>query len=227
MKQSLRHTRTVLSLAAVAALAPGAAVAQAAPAKVTGGQTTVTLSAGATDALKTAGVVVAPLAPATAVADGLSFPVVRGHVNTTAGRGVVRHRGGLSLTKGQRTVRLRRPVIRVTRAGAFLTVRVKHRACQLRKVVRRAVRAHQHGRRHVGRTVVRYVRHHCVGRHGARIRAFTLSGLQRSDQGGNIVVTANLALTQRAAALLNRAFGTSFAAGAAAGTATATLTVAP
>jgi hypothetical protein len=227
MSRSLRHVRLTLCLAAVAALAPGAAVAHAAPVKVTGEQTTVALSSAATDALTAAGVTVAPLAPATATSAGLSFGVSGGRVDAATLRGFVRHRGGLSLTKGAKTVRLRRPVIRVTRAGAFLTVRVKHGACHLRKVLGRAVRAHRHGQRHVGRRVVRYVRHHCRGHHGPRVRAFTLSAIQRSDQGGKVVVTANLALTQRAATLLNRAFGTAFAAGAAAGTATATLTVAP
>ena len=221
MSSPLRHVRLTLCLAAVAALAPGAAVAQAASVEVTGGQTTV-----ATQALTAAGITVAPLDRATASPAGLSFPISGGRVDATTLRGVVRHRGGLSLTKGEKTVRLRRPVVRVTGAGAFLSVRVKHRACHLRKVVR-WVRNHDHGKGHPARKVVRYVRHHCRGHHGPRIRAFTLSGIQRSDQGGKVVVTANLALTQRAVILLNKAFGTSFAAGAAAGTATAMLTVAP
>ena len=169
----------------------------------------------------------APLAPATASSAGLSFPVSGGRVDAATLRGFVRHRGGLSLTKGAKIVRLRRPVVRVTSAGAFLTVRVGHGFCHLRKVLGRAVRAHGHGRRHVVRRVVRYVRHRCRASHGPRIRAFTLSAIQRADQGGKVVVTANLALTARAAKLLNRAFGTAFPAGAAAGTATATLTVAP
>ncbi len=226
MSSPLRHVRLTLCLAAVAALAPGAAVAQAAPVRVTGEQTTVTLSGAAKQALTAAGITYAPLAPATASPADLTFPISGGRVDATTLRGVVRHRGGFSLTKGEKTVRLRRPVARVTGAGGFLSVRVKHRSCHLSKVVR-WVPNHDHGNGHAARKVVRYVRHHCRGHHGPRIRAFTLSAIQRSAQGGNVVVTANLALTQRAVILLNKAFGTSFVAGAAAGTATATLTVAP
>ncbi len=222
MIRSRRLARTILPLAAVAVLGPAAGVAHAKPVKVTGDQTTVALSAAATQALTAAGITPAPLAPATASAAGISFPVIGGHVNATTLRGVVRHSGGLSLTQGAKTVRLRRPTVRATGAGAFLSVRLQQRTCHLRKVLR-----HVRHRGHVVRTVVRYLRHHCVGHHGPRIRAFTLSDLKPTIQGGKVVVTANLALTQRAANLLNRAFGTSFARGAAAGTATATLTVAP
>jgi hypothetical protein len=226
MSSSLHSVRLTLCLAAVAALGPGAAVASAQPVRVTG-ETTVALSPAATQALTNAGVAVAPLAPATATSTGISFPVAFGRVNLAADRGFLLHRGGVSLTKGGKTVRLLRPVVRVTGAGAFLSVRVAHRTCHLRKIVRFVVRKVNHGRHHVRRKLVRYVRHHCLHRHGFRVRAFTLGNLNASEQNGTIVATASLALTQRAANLLNRAFGTSFAAGAAAGTATATLTVVP
>jgi hypothetical protein len=70
-------------------------------------------------------------------------------------------------------------------------------------------------------------RHFMAVKVGRRtIRAFTLVHRQRSGQGASTVLSADLALTGKAARLLNRAFGTSFQTGQVAGSGTMTLTTA-
>ena len=100
---------------AVAALAlTGAAVADTAPERVQldGERTTVTPSA----ALGSAGVTLAPLGRATTGDGGsLVFPIVRGRVSPEDLRGRIVHRGGLRLTQGERSLRLRRLLIRTTK----------------------------------------------------------------------------------------------------------------
>lgn len=77
--------------------------------KITGGATSLALSATAAGALKTLGVAASPIKPASANADGsLSFPISRGRVNATTLAGIIRHRGGIKLAAGDVKVKLRR-----------------------------------------------------------------------------------------------------------------------
>jgi hypothetical protein len=71
------------------------------------GATTLKLDAGAVSALTGLGVAPAPIRPAKAVAAGeLSFPIVNSFKSALRS-GVVRHSGGLSLTRGSTRVELR------------------------------------------------------------------------------------------------------------------------
>jgi hypothetical protein len=78
-------------------------------------------------------------------------------------------------------------------------------------------------RRNHAFVAVRVVRHHWRGH---VLRVFTLSGLAKSTQDGTTTITGTLHLTRRAARLFNRVYGTTFAPGAEAGSATTTLTTA-
>ena len=128
MSSAIRRARPALCLAAAAALAgPGTAAAHARPAKVTGQQTVITLSDAAAGALTQAGVTVGTVGKATASDAGVAFPVAGGRVNAKLTRGWVRHRGGVSLTKGTTTARLVRPTAVVTRRHAFIAVQLRAR----------------------------------------------------------------------------------------------------
>jgi hypothetical protein len=136
-----RRTAAVLALVAAGAIAPAA---HAAPAKLTGGTTTIALRPAVTSAVAKAGVTVSVVAPATAGADGsYSFPVAGGRVNQKL-RGVVRHQGGLVLTRGERKVTLRSFVI-VSAKRAFLTAKAGGKRLRLARLTG-ATRSTQDGK---------------------------------------------------------------------------------
>ncbi len=72
------------------------------------GDTTLALDEGAADALESLGIAPAPIAPATAGVDGIAFPITGGRVDTESLAGVIRHSGGISLTKDDTVVELKR-----------------------------------------------------------------------------------------------------------------------
>ncbi len=130
---SLTKMRT-LALSAVAAVALTSAVAAEAGkgnkqrVKLDGNQTTLALSAPVSKALADNGVTIAPLGKATAgEAGSLVLPITGGRINPTNLRGFVRHAGGVKLTKGDRSLSLRRFTIVSTKRGAYLALHVRAR----------------------------------------------------------------------------------------------------
>lgn len=192
---SLTKMRT-LAVSAVAAVAlTGAVSAEAGKAgkqrvKLDGNQTTITLSEGVSNALKDNGVTVSLLGKATAGQGGaIVLPITGGRVNPQNLRGFVRHAGGVKLTKGERSLSLRRFTIVSKRRGAYLVVHVKGRADKA-KGKRKAKAARKRGHRH-GRNIV----------------LARLANVTRSDANGVTTVTADLRLTKRAAKLIRNRFG--------------------
>ncbi len=123
-----------LALSAVAAVALTSAVAAEAGkgnkqrVKLDGNQTTLTLSAPVSQALADKGVTISPLGKATAGdAGSVVLPITGGRINPTNLRGFVRHAGGVKLTKGDRSLSLRRFKIVSTKRGAYLALHVKAR----------------------------------------------------------------------------------------------------
>jgi hypothetical protein len=204
----MTRVRTVAALTAVLALAL-TAVALAAFTKVTGGTTSITASAAAAKVLADNNIKVTPLAPATASGATFTFPISGGRVNTKNLHGVVRHRGGIAISNGSRSVKLRRPTIVSTARGASLFA--------LARTVRRT--CHRLGRHHLHRVrcLALVVRWRAV--RVASITGVTLSGGKAS---GTVEITA---LT---AHIVNRLAGKHVVkAGAVLGTATVAPTLKP
>lgn len=73
------------------------------------GSTSLAVDPGAASALASQGIVPGLVAPASANSDGsLAFPITRGRVDARTFAGLIRHSGGLSLTKGSTRVELTR-----------------------------------------------------------------------------------------------------------------------
>lgn len=212
----LRPRRASAPLLALCALLSvlllvGPATASAQKRTKVSGQTAVKLNDAGAGAFAAAGVTVEPLAPATAGDSGLVFPA-RGLVNLTNNTGVVPHRGGIKLTKGDVVVRLRRPVVRVTKKNAFVSI----------EVVRLRGLGKKGGKKEADPKTGKATRHGFRFKH-RRVRLFALSNLNRTDANGTATVTADAALTPRASKLLTKAFGGTFPAGVTVATATLTL----
>src|SRR5882672_8331996 len=112
----MSRVRTALALAVVVSLAiAGSALATAL--KVTGGTATVTPSAAATSLLSSNGITVTPVAPATAPAGVFTFPIAGGRLHGKTLHGVIREQGGLDISNGTDTVRIRRMRIVSDKAG--------------------------------------------------------------------------------------------------------------
>lgn len=123
-------TRPALALlAAGAVVAPTAA--QAKPVKVTGQQTTLSLTGPAAKLLTDNGVSVAAVAPATLSGASATFPVTGGRVNAGLTKGFVRHAGAVTFTKDGRSLAVRRPVAVVTRRASFIAARSHGRFVRL------------------------------------------------------------------------------------------------
>ena len=177
--------------------------------KLTGGETKVALNDAAKSALSSAGITVTPIAPATSDSSGFTFPIAGGKLKTGTAFGFVALRGGLKLTKGDRTLKLRRLLIASGPRGAGVFAFTKRHHGFHRRGFRRGARASQRRRRHFGHWV----------------RVLSLSNVKRADAGGKVVITADAALTRKAAKLLNRKFATTtFAAGQAVGSVTVSAT---
>lgn len=78
-----------------------------------GGDTTVALDAGAAGALQSLGVAVAPITPASAGPAGITFPITNGLLNPDSFAGRIGHSGGLTFSKGETRVDLRRFTIKI------------------------------------------------------------------------------------------------------------------
>jgi hypothetical protein len=126
----LSRLRTVIVLAVIICLAV-TGVALAAFSKVTGGTSQITASAAAAKLLSDNHITVTPLTPATQSGAAFTFPIAGGRLNLKTLRGVIRHKGGLSLSNGTRTVTLREPTIVSTKRGAWLYARgLDERVCR-------------------------------------------------------------------------------------------------
>jgi hypothetical protein len=115
-------SRIRLGAAAVAALVSLAlaASALAAVVKVTGGTVTVTPSAAATSLLSTNGITVTPVGKATSSSGAFTFPIAGGRLHTKTLHGVVREQGGLDLSNGTNTIKVRRLTLVSDKAGVTL-----------------------------------------------------------------------------------------------------------
>jgi hypothetical protein len=180
--------RTLLgaALLALCLMAVGAAGAQAAKVKVTGGTTTITPSAATAQFLTNHGIGVAAIAPATLSNGVATLPIAGGRIDPATLRGFIVHRGGLKFTKGTRSLALRHFVITSTKRGAFLDAATPVTRCH-------GFRA----RRGAGRVRV------CVTRLEG-VRVARLSNVVRNSANS---VTADLLLSQRAAGFVNKVAG--------------------
>ena len=117
LSRSMSPIRAVaLLLAAFVAVSFAPAAASAAPAP---NQTQLTLDPLLSIGLKTAGVKLTPIAPATIGSGGLYFPVGRQNASSKF-VGTVRHTGGFQLQVGKLRIGFRNPTI-VTKAGSPAT----------------------------------------------------------------------------------------------------------
>jgi hypothetical protein len=178
------------ALLAFCLMAVGAAGAQAAKVKVTGGTTTITPSAATTQFLTTNGIAVTALAPATLSSGVVTLPIAGGRINPATLRGFIVHRGGLKFAKGTNSLVLRHFVVNSTKRGAFLDAATPVRHCH-------AFRARRGGE---GRGRVRV----CV----TRLEEVRVARLSNVVRNGDNSVTADLLLSQRAARFINKVAGT-------------------
>ncbi|MEA2159822.1 MAG: hypothetical protein QOD66_2202 [Solirubrobacteraceae bacterium] len=118
-----------------------AGVALAAFSKVTGGSTQITASPAAAKVLADNHITVTPVAPATASGTTFTFPIAGGRLNPQTLHGVIRHRGGLSLSNGTRTVTLRRPTIVSTKRGAWMYAMVRFHSERIARLTNVSVAA--------------------------------------------------------------------------------------
>jgi len=187
------------ALLAFCLMAVGAAGAQAAKVKITGGTTTITPSAATTQFLTTNGIGVVPLAPATLSNGVVTLPIAGGRIDPATLRGFVVHRGGLKFTKGNSSLALRHFLITSTKRGAFLDATTPVRRC----------RAGFHARRGHGR-----------GQFCFRAVGFRVARLSNVVRNSDNSITADLLLSQRAARFINKVAGSQVvSAGANLGTA--------
>ena len=107
--------------ASPAASASGSASAQTIT--VTGKNTILVLDASTAQALKTAGVQVSAVAPATAASSGgISFPVTGGTLTQAGLKGTISHSGGLTFTHSGKTVTATNFVLNTTQGTLSATV---------------------------------------------------------------------------------------------------------
>jgi hypothetical protein len=169
--------------------------------KVTGGTSTVTVSTAAAAVLTQNNIKVSALSPATLSGKTLTFPIARGRLNAKL-HGYIDHKGGFSLSNGTKTVKLRRPTIRSTKAGSAIWALVAKRTTG---------RCHRVGRRHHRRLKCKFVTHMTV------VRIAKLTGVKVTGQ----TASANVDLTAASAQIINKLAGKKVAkAGDPIGTAT-------
>ncbi len=197
----MSRIRRLLALTAVMTLAV-AGVAAAAVTPVTGGSTQITVSSAVQSALGANHLTVTPLTPATASGATFSFPIIHGHLNTTNLHGRIEHAGGLALSNGSWTVRLRRLTIVSDAHGISLFALAAgpgHRTCH-----------------HIGRHRLR-----CVVR--THLRTARIASVTNLTTSGD-TASATVNLTPFSARVLNRLAGKTIAA---TGTPIGTTTIAP
>jgi hypothetical protein len=223
---STRSGVTVVRAALILALAGAltfafAAVAQAK--RVTGGQTTVTIAQPVADAMTADGIAFAPVAPATASGNAVTLPVAGGSISANLRNAAIRHRGGVTFTKGTNSVNAVNPLALASRGRAVMVLRLK--PCRRAFGNRRAKQSRRGGLRrghHRGR--FQLIRR-CFMR--PPIVALRLRDIQISENAGVVTATANLRLTRQAANQLNRRLGsTVFSGGMAFGSVNSSLQLA-
>lgn len=120
----MTRIRTIAALTVVAALAlPSASLAAA---KVTGGTTQLTLSSGASNAMRNNHLTVTPIAPATASGSTFTFPISRGQLSKKRLRGRIVQHGGFKISNGTRTVAVRHLTLVSNQHGVSLWGIVSH-----------------------------------------------------------------------------------------------------
>ncbi len=188
----------------LALVLPG--VASAAQTKVTGGTTQVTASTAAAKLLSDNSITVKPLSPATASGTTFTFPIAGGSVNTKTYRGVIRHKGGLSLSNGKQTVALRQPTVTSTKQGVSIYALVRGRTVRV---------CHHNGRFHLRARCVTVIRWNTV--RIAKVINVKVTGT---------TATGTVTITDATAKLINKLAGKSVvSAGAVLGTATVSPTL--
>ncbi len=192
------------ALTTFALVLPG--VASAKPTKITGGTTQITASDAAAKVLSDNHITVTPLKPATASGTTFTFPIAGGSINTKNLRGVIRHKGGLSLSNGTKTVALRQPTLVSAKQGASIWALVRGRTVRV---------CHHFGRRHARTRCVSVVRWHST-------RIATVSDVKLSGT----TATGTVKITAATATLINKLAGKSVvSSGAVLGTATVSPTL--
>jgi hypothetical protein len=197
----MNRIRALAVLTVIAALAlAGVSMAASSKTKVTGGQSTVTVSSAAATVLTQNNIKVAAISPATLSGTTLTFPIAGGKLNSKL-HGYINHKGGFSLSNGTKTVKLRRPTIRTTKGGSAIWALVAKRT---------ASRCHRVGRHH-RRLKCKVVTHMTL------IRIAKLTGVKVTGQ----TASANVTLTGASAQIINKLAGKKVAkAGEPIGTAT-------
>jgi hypothetical protein len=195
--------RLLAAVTVIAALAL-AGVATAKVTKITGGTTSITLSAAASNVMSANHLTVTPLGSATAAGSTLTFPIAHGRVNAKL-HGFVASRGGFALSNGTRTVRVRRLTVAASRAGVSvfaLVPRLAGRRCHVGGVRRRV---------------------HCqLASHGRVARIARVTGASVNGTSA----TGTIRLTGVSAAVINALAGKHVVdAGAAIGTGTISATI--
>jgi hypothetical protein len=194
--------------AALVLAVSGTALAASPFTKITGGNTTLTLSSAASSALSSDHITATPIAPATASGSTFTFPISGGRVNLKNLHGVIRHKGGLKLTDGTKSGTVRSLTIEAFGKTADLYGVVRGG-----KVKRCAVVGHARHRRVICRTVTR----------DQIVRLAHITGVKLSGSSA----TGTAALTAASAKLLDQlSGGTTFKAGQVIGTVSVTPTFA-
>jgi hypothetical protein len=192
----IRIRALAIATTAFALVLPG--VASAAQTKIAGGTTTITASAAAAKLLSDNHITVAPIKPATASGTTFTFPIAGGSLNTKNLHGVIRHRGGLTLSNSTHTVALRQPTVYSAKSGVSIWALVRGRT------VRVCHRFHKHAR---CVSIVRW--------HSARIATVTGVTVTGTSATGTVKITG------ATATLINKLAGKNVvSSGAVLGTAT-------
>lgn len=196
----MSRIRKALVLTAVIALVPAAS---ALATKITGGSAQVTVASTTAQLLASNGISTAVLTPATQSGETFTLPVKHGRLNARTNHGSISLAGGIALSNGTSTVRVRDLTIVSDKRGVSVhALYVGHlRRCRI------VGHRHPHSvcRGHLAAGVVRI----------ATVSNPTISGL---------TVSGTLDITRATAHLINRLAGkTIVQAGAVLGTATATL----
>lgn len=195
-------SRLVLAvLLAVLAVVVSTTSSAAAPVRLTG-ETTLSLSADVWRTLSARGVAVSPVAPATR-ADAFRVPIVAGFGATRTFRGILAHGGGLKLSRGGRSVEVRRLVAVRALRGSVLLAQVPGRpgGCAYTGRFERLFPA----RRDSVQDVIRLLHRLC--RRGRVVVLARLTLLRRSVSAGTAELTAHLRLSREGARLLDRMAG--------------------
>lgn len=187
--------------------------------KVTGGDTKLALSDAAKSGLSAQGITLTAVAPATFADGTLTLPIAGGKLKSTTTSAFLAHKGGVTFTKGDRSLKLRGVTIGTDGEGAgAVWALVGHRS-------KASFERHGHKPAHAahhGRGGARHVRWHFRW-HVARVLALT--NVKRTDESGRSTITADAALEKQGAKLLDRKLNTTaFNAGDAVGTVTSTAT---